>query len=68
MQHSFTPEPVVCRDLFDGEEDLQKKINYYAQNSEERNKIAREGRKLFEENYDFVKHGNQIEKAINGRI
>jgi glycosyltransferase involved in cell wall biosynthesis len=53
---------------FDGEEDLQKKINYYAQNSEERNKIAREGRKLFEENYDFVKHGNQIEKAINGRI
>lgn len=28
MQHSFNPDPVVCRDLFDGEEDLYQIPRY----------------------------------------
>lgn len=44
--------------------DLLKKINYYLRNEKKRAHIAKNGRKLFEREYDFTKHGRDIKKKI----
>ncbi|WP_123539364.1 DUF262 domain-containing protein [Halosimplex salinum] len=48
MQHSFTPEPVVCRDLFDGEEDLYQIPRYQRPYSWEESHIEQLVEDLYE--------------------
>ena len=54
---------------FDNKNDLLEKINFYLKNTELRNEIAINGRRVLEENYSPKMHGkflfNQIFKKIN---
>lgn len=49
---------------FDDMDDMVNKIRYYLTHDEEREGIARAGRRLFEENYDPVRHGQDIRGEI----
>ena len=49
---------------FRDEDDLVEKIRYYLNHTEERENIARNGRRLFEQEYDFHKHGTYIKGEI----
>lgn len=53
---------------FQNESDLIDKIRYYLEHEKERKYIAENGRRLFEEEYNFHKHGayivNEIEKIL----
>ncbi|MDX1641808.1 MAG: glycosyltransferase [Balneolaceae bacterium] len=49
---------------FEDEDDLIDKIKYYLEHEEKRERIAKNGRKLFEEEYNFHKHGAYIKKEI----
>lgn len=49
---------------YDNHQDLKDKIVYYLGDHEKRYKIALEGRKIFEEYYNFDKHGKYIVENI----
>lgn len=49
---------------FENEHDLIEKIRYYLDHDQEREEIARNGRRLFEEEYNFHKHGKYIVNEI----
>ena len=50
--------------VFQDFEDLIEKINYYIDNENDRERIAANGKKLFEQIYDFKKHGKFIKECI----
>ncbi|WP_234571671.1 glycosyltransferase [Rhodohalobacter sp. 614A] len=50
---------------FDDKDDLIDKIKYYLEHDKEREEIARNGRQLFEEEYNFHKHGKYIVDEIS---
>jgi hypothetical protein len=49
---------------YESEDDLLEKIDYYLEHPEERKQIALNGRKAFEEGYDFEKHGEYITRQL----
>jgi len=49
---------------FRNKNDLIEKTEYYLKNPEKRSEIARNGRNLFENEYDFRKHGNFLYESI----
>lgn len=51
---------------FEDRDDLIDKIRYYLKHDDERNKIIQNGRELFEQEYNFKKHGQYIIDAIDG--
>ena len=50
--------------VFEDIQDLRDKLLYYARNDHERERIAKAGRSTFLRDYDPVKHGEQIRKAV----
>lgn len=50
---------------FDSKSILKSKIKYYLNNDEERHEIAAHGRKLFEKEYDFDRHGEFIKSRLS---
>lgn len=50
---------------FDSTEDLIQKVHYYRENPQERRGIARNGRRAFEEGYDFERHGTYLENHLS---
>ena len=50
-------EHFVC---FDNEDDLIDKVRHFASAHDERQRIARAGRRLFEQYYSFDYHGRQL--------
>ena len=50
--------------VFEDIQDLRDKLLYYARNDHERERIAKAGRTMFLRDYDPVKHGQQIRKAV----
>ena len=52
----------VC---FENQQDLIDKVRHYLDHPEERRRIALAGRRLFEENYSFAKHGIMIRKVLS---
>jgi len=51
----------VC---YENYEDLVEKIYYYLEHSKERREIAVAGRKMFERDYDFEKHGRMVKDTL----
>ena len=50
--------------VFEDIQDLRDKLLYYARNDHERERIAKAGRSMFLRDYDPVKHGEQLRKAV----
>ena len=50
--------------VFEDIQDLRDKLLYYARNDHERERIAKAGRSMFLREYDPVKHGEQLRKAV----
>lgn len=53
----------VC---FDNQDDLIDKLRHFRDADGERERIAREGRRVFERDYSFVKHGRCIVSSLRG--
>lgn len=53
---------------FDNFDDLNDKCLYYVSNETKRKEIAQNGRRLFESEYSFKKHGQYINKIINQKL
>lgn len=53
---------------FEGTEDLIEKCRYYKDHEKERQGIALAGRKIFEDYYDFKRHGSDIRKTLQKRF
>lgn len=51
---------------FDSPDDLLDKVRYYLDRDGERLEIAAAGRRMFEENYSFARHGDAILRALVG--
>lgn len=51
--------------VFENFDDLIDKIRFYKDNAAERDRMARNGRRLFEEEYNFHKHGTYIKKSLD---
>jgi hypothetical protein len=49
---------------FSNIDDLIVKIRYYLSHEEEREKIARQGREMFEREYGSIKHGEYLRKVL----
>ena len=50
--------------VFEDIQDLRDKLLYYTRNDHERERIAKAGRSMFLRDYDPVKHGEQLRKAV----
>lgn len=50
---------------FSNPDDAIKKIKYYLENEEEREKIAKAGKEMFEREYDVKKHGRYIGRCLS---
>ena len=57
-------EQFVC---FDDLDDLIAKTRFYAANQAARERIARQGRRLFEQHFDFRRHGAFVKACLDAR-
>ncbi len=53
---------------YESEDDLLDKIDYYLKHPQQRKQIAQNGRKAFEDGYDFEKHGEYITGALKSIV
>ncbi|MFB6347598.1 MAG: glycosyltransferase [bacterium] len=60
----FEPEEGTHFVMYESVEELDEIVDYYLNHPDERRAIAKEGRSLFEEEYDFEKHGEYIKRQI----
>jgi len=51
---------------FDSLDDLMEKVRYYKDRAEERDRIARAGKKMFDTHYNPAIHGREIKQVIEG--
>ncbi len=54
--------------VFEDLDDMVKKIKYYLEHEEEREKIARAGQEMFKRDYDARQHGDYIKNTFAGLL